>query len=72
VLENARAKRLAKGADVILANDVKQPVFDQDDNALVAIAAHGEQRFARQPKTRLAAAVVDWLAQTIANNRETP
>ncbi len=65
LLEHARDKRLAKGADVILANDVSNGVFDHEDNALIAISADGERRFDRQPKLQLARAVVEWLAPQV-------
>lgn len=69
MLEHARDKRLAKGADVILANDVSNGVFDHKDNALIAISADGERRFDRQPKLQLARAVVEWLAPQVRRPR---
>ncbi len=68
LLEYARRKREAKGADVILANDVSEPVFDHDESALVAIAAQEEQLFPRQSKIDLARSVIQWLMPRIAGS----
>jgi phosphopantothenoylcysteine decarboxylase/phosphopantothenate--cysteine ligase len=69
VLERARAKRLRKGIDVIVANDVSRPEagFDVDANAVTVIAAGGEEAIPLASKAEIAAAIVDrlerWLAQ---------
>ena len=69
VLERARAKRLRKGVDVIVANDVsrQEAGFDVDANAVTVIAANGEEAIPLASKAEIAAAIVDrlerWLAQ---------
>jgi phosphopantothenoylcysteine decarboxylase/phosphopantothenate--cysteine ligase len=58
--EIARAKRVAKGIDVIVANRVGGPGlgFEGDDNELLVLWSEGERFLARAPKTRLAEALV--------------
>lgn len=65
---HAKAKRMAKGADWILANDVSQNVFGNDDNKILFITADGEEAWPRMSKH----AVAQKLAQTIAGHFTTP
>ena len=60
-LERAREKRLAKGADLFVFNDVTRPDigFDSDDNEVVLIGESGERTVAKAPKQEIAAAVLD-------------
>lgn len=60
-VDRARAKRERKGVDLIVLNDVSQPGqgFDADDNAVVLVAADGEERVARAPKPVIASAILD-------------
>ncbi len=64
LLEFARAKRLRKGADLIVANDVSLAGlgFDSDDNAATLISNLGEVVFPAQPKRQLARALVQAIA----------
>lgn len=62
VQTHARAKRLAKGADWILANDVSQGVFGADENEILFITAEGEEAWPRMSKK----AVADQLVEAIA------
>lgn len=64
LLEYARAKRLRKGADLIIANDVSVAGigFDSDDNAATLISNLDEVVFPRQPKRQLARALVQAIA----------
>jgi len=57
----ARNKRVGKGIDVIVANDVSRPDagFEVDTNAVTIIGADGEQVLPVQSKDRVAAAVLD-------------
>jgi phosphopantothenoylcysteine decarboxylase/phosphopantothenate--cysteine ligase len=56
-----RDKRLRKGIDLIVANDVSQPDagFEVDTNAVTIIGAEGEHALPVQTKDRVAAAVLD-------------
>jgi DNA polymerase len=56
VLENARAKRTAKNADLLVANDVSRPDsgFASDDNAAVLIDSEAETELPLMSKRALA------------------
>lgn len=62
LLANARAKRTAKGADWILANDVSAGVFGADENEVTLITAEGEQAWSRMSKQAVAAKLADAIA----------
>lgn len=64
VLDHARAKRLRKGCDWILANDVSPGtgIMGGSENAVTLITAEGEEAWERMGKD----AVADRLAQRIA------
>jgi len=57
----ARDKRLRKGIDLIVANDISQADagFEVETNAVTIIGADGEQALPVQSKDRVAAAVLD-------------
>jgi len=60
-LERAREKRRAKGADVLVFNDVMRSDigFDVDENEVVLLTEEGERRVAKAPKREIARAVLD-------------
>jgi phosphopantothenoylcysteine decarboxylase / phosphopantothenate---cysteine ligase len=60
-LERARTKRVAKGADLIVFNDVARPDigFDVAENEVVVVSDAGERRVDKAPKREVAAAVLD-------------
>jgi phosphopantothenoylcysteine decarboxylase/phosphopantothenate--cysteine ligase len=61
VVARAREKRNRKHLDLIVANDVSRPDagFDSDSNAVTIISAEGEDEIPLQPKSRIAAAILD-------------
>ncbi len=59
VAVNARAKRLRKQCDWLLANDVSTAVFGADDNEVLVISAEGEETWKRQSKADIAAKIVE-------------
>ena len=59
VAVNARAKRLRKQCDWLLANDVSTAVFGADENEVLVISAEGEETWPRQSKTDIAAKLVE-------------
>ena len=63
-LGNARHKRLRKGLDAIVVNDVSDPKigFNSDHNAATLIWAEGEVELAYQSKEALAASLIQHLA----------
>jgi phosphopantothenoylcysteine decarboxylase/phosphopantothenate--cysteine ligase len=75
LLERARAKRLRKGIDVIVANDVARADagFEVDTNAVTVIDAAGEESLPLQSKSAVAAALADrlerWLQPSHAGTR---
>lgn len=75
LLERARAKRIRKGIDVIVANDVTQPGagFEVDTNEVTIIDGHGEETLPMQSKAAIAAALADrlerWLQPSAAETR---
>jgi phosphopantothenoylcysteine decarboxylase/phosphopantothenate--cysteine ligase len=60
-LERAREKLEAKGANLFVFNDVSRGDigFDAPDNEVVIVSRQGEERIAKAPKERIAAAVLD-------------
>ncbi len=71
----ARAKRAAKGVDLMVVNDVSAPGvgFDHDTNAVTIVSASGEQEVPLSTKTVVADAVLDRVAELLAaGHRLTP
>lgn len=68
VVARARAKLEAKGADLIVANDVSRADsgFDAETNAAALVAAGGTTDLPLQPKRDLARAIVDRLRNLLA------
>ena len=68
VLEHAREKRVRKGLDAIVLNDVSDSSigFNASHNAATLIHADGEVPFPRQPKTDLARQLLQHLKQIFA------
>ena len=64
----ARAKLVDKRLDLIVANRVgiEGSGFESDDNALTVYGHGFERRFARAPKTQLAEALLDLVAERLA------
>lgn len=60
VIDNAKAKRIRKNADLIVANDVSNVEigFNSDDNAATLIGENYQQVFAKMPKQQLANALI--------------
>jgi len=65
VLEHGRDKRMRKGMDLIVVNDVSDPAvgFHSDDNAVTLIWEDGEQTLPRTGKAEVAAAVLSAMAE---------
>jgi phosphopantothenoylcysteine decarboxylase/phosphopantothenate--cysteine ligase len=63
-LAHAREKRLRKGMDMIVVNDVSQPGigFNTDENAVTLIWAEGEQRLSQGSKAAIARTIVAQVA----------
>ena len=63
----AREKRLRKGIDLIVANDVSRSDagFDVETNAVTLIDADGETPVALQSKAAVAAAILDRVEQLL-------
>lgn len=67
VLRHARGKLIAKGIDLIAANQVGAELgFERDDNELTVLWADGEQHLARTSKARLARELIALVAARIA------
>jgi phosphopantothenoylcysteine decarboxylase/phosphopantothenate--cysteine ligase len=68
-LERARAKRAAKGADLLVFNDVSRPDigFDAPENEVVVLSENGERRVEKAPKSAIAAAVLDEVERLLSN-----
>jgi phosphopantothenoylcysteine decarboxylase / phosphopantothenate---cysteine ligase len=66
-LARAREKLEAKRADLIVFNDVSRSDigFDADDNEVVLVSADGERRIAKAAKERIAAAILDEVAERL-------
>ena len=66
LLVNARAKRLAKGCDWLLANDVANgEVFNREENTITFITEQGEEPWPTMSKSDAAQKLVQHIAQHI-------
>ena len=65
ILANAAAKRIAKKADWILANDVSGDVMGGGSNHLHLVAADGTEDLGAGPKEQLARTLVGRIAQLL-------
>jgi len=67
-LERAREKLVAKGADLIVFNDISRTDigFDTPENEVVLVSNGNEQHVARAPKSRIAIAVLDEVERILA------
>ncbi len=66
VLTHATAKRTAKNADWIVANDVSGDVMGGDRNAVHLVTADGIEHWADAPKGDIAARLADRIADALA------
>ena len=68
VVAHATAKREKKQADLIVANDVSRPDagFDVDMNAVTIVGPAGAESLPLQPKSRLAAEILDRVEKLLA------
>jgi len=68
VVNRARAKREAKHADLIVANDVSRADagFDVDTNAVTIVSADGGETLPLQSKSRVAMAILDRVEKLVA------
>ncbi|MEM8853463.1 MAG: bifunctional phosphopantothenoylcysteine decarboxylase/phosphopantothenate--cysteine ligase CoaBC [Pseudomonadota bacterium] len=65
VVENAKAKRLRKGCDWIVANDVSQGVFGEDENTVHLVTETGVEDWPRLSKADVADRLTARMAQTL-------
>ena len=70
-LERAREKLAAKRIDLIVFNDVARDDigFDSPDNEVVLVAPDGERRLEKAAKERIAAAILDAVAERLGGER---
>ncbi len=73
VIAYAAAKREAKQADLIVANDVTQPGagFEVDTNVATFVTAEGTESFPLEAKSTLAARIVGFVAARLAAKADT-
>lgn len=67
VLQNAQAKRLRKGCDWLVANDVRHGVFGAMRNTVSLIDDHGLQSWPEMDKTDVAEQLVERIVAFFAN-----
>jgi phosphopantothenoylcysteine decarboxylase/phosphopantothenate--cysteine ligase len=74
LLRKAREKRVRKGVDLIVANDVSQPDrgFDTDTNAVTIVSDQGDESISLQSKDRVAAAILDRVERVLRSRTSTP
>ena len=65
VIEHASAKRLRKGVDWIIANDVSGDVMGGEANSIHIVTAEGVESWERLPKEEVAARLADRIADAI-------
>jgi phosphopantothenoylcysteine decarboxylase / phosphopantothenate---cysteine ligase len=70
-LERAREKLRAKQVDLIVFNDISRDDigFDAPDNEVVLVAADGERRLEKAAKERIAAAILDAVAERLEEGK---
>ena len=62
LIDNAKSKRIAKGCDLVVANDVGGgAVFGQDTNQASFVSASGVETLDRMSKTQLGRRISDWI-----------
>jgi phosphopantothenoylcysteine decarboxylase/phosphopantothenate--cysteine ligase len=66
VTENAVAKRLGKGCDWIVANDVSGDVMGGVENAVHLVTADGVEDWPRMPKDEVARLLAARIAEALA------
>ena len=65
VVEHARAKRLRKGCDWIVANDVSGDVMGGAQNAVTIVREDGEETWERMPKAEVARRLAQRIAEAL-------
>ena len=70
VIEHASAKRLRKGVDWIIANDVSGDVMGGEANAIHIVTAEGVESWERLPKEEVAARLADRIAEAMASGSD--
>jgi phosphopantothenoylcysteine decarboxylase/phosphopantothenate--cysteine ligase len=70
LLPHAREKRVKKGLDLVIANDVSDPrtSFGSDQNAVHLIGALSEQHLALASKQVIAEQIVNILAERLSES----
>ncbi len=73
VLRKAREKRVRKGVDLIVANDVSQPDrgFDVATNAVTIVSEQADESISLQSKDRVAAAILDRVERVLRSRVST-
>lgn len=66
VIEHATAKRVRKGADWIVANDVSGDVMGGDANSIHLVSAAGVESWAELPKAEVAARLASHIAAALS------
>lgn len=63
LLEEANRKRISKGLDLVVANDVSRPDagFEVDTNAVTLVSADGVETLPLMPKREVANLLMQWL-----------
>ena len=72
VIEHASAKRLRKGVDWIVANDVSGDVMGGEANAVHIVTADGVESWERLPKEEVAARLADRIAVAMSGADSRP
>ena len=63
LIDNAKSKRIAKGCDLVVANDVGGgAVFGEDSNQASFVSASGVEALDRMSKTQLGRRISNWIA----------
>lgn len=72
LLANAQAKRIAKGADWILANDVspESGIMGGEENAVHLVGGEGIEDWPRLPKSEVAARLVERIGKALDARRD--
>jgi phosphopantothenoylcysteine decarboxylase/phosphopantothenate--cysteine ligase len=69
VIKHAKAKRLRKGCDWIVANDVSGDVMGGDRNRMILVTDNGETEWPEMPKTEAADRLADAIADALLSSK---
>ncbi len=72
LLEAAREKRLRKGCEWIMANNVSEKVFGEEENHVYLVSENGEEEWPRATKQKIADTLTDRITEFLKHHEQRP